>query len=403
MINCCVIGLGYIGLPTSAILANSGHQVIGVDIKEDIVSTINNGKVHIYENDLEELVSEMVKKGNLKASLSIPEADVYIIAVPTPFLPTKGLIPKPNLEYVFKAARDIAKVIKPGNLVILESTSPVGTTKKILDILLKETGISNYLIAYCPERVLPGRILYELVHNDRIIGGLNIKATEKCRDFYQTFCKGNLNLTNAETAELSKLTENAYRDVNIAFANEISMISHDLNINEHELISLANKHPRVNILNPGCGVGGHCIAVDPWFIAAAFPEKTPLIQTSRRVNITKSEWVVNRIFIKLNEIKKDIKRDPKVTCLGISYKPDIDDFRESPALFIVENLVELKVNLKVCDPYISHHKDLNFISVEDIFLESDLIVLLVAHSCFKKLNFKNCKILDFCGLTNNFQ
>tara|TARA_B100000212_G_scaffold317287_1_gene272826 strand:+ start:23769 stop:24977 length:1209 start_codon:yes stop_codon:yes gene_type:complete len=402
MTNCCVIGLGYIGLPTSAILADSGHQVTGFDIKEAIVSTINSGKVHIYENDLEELVSRMVKKGNLKASTIMPEADIYIIAVPTPFLPTQGVIPKPNLEYVFQAVRNIAKVIKPGNLVILESTSPVGTTKNILKILIEETGISDYLIAYCPERVLPGKILYELVHNDRIIGGLSMESTIRCRDFYQTFCKANLNLTNAETAELSKLTENAYRDVNIAFANEISMIANDLNINENELISLANKHPRVNILNPGCGVGGHCIAVDPWFIASALPDKTPLIQTARRVNISKSNWVVNRIIIKINEMKKDLNRDPKVICLGMSYKPDIDDFRESPALSIVKNLYELNVNLKVCEPYMTHHKDFNLISVKDIFHESDLLILLVSHSCFKKLDFNNIEILDFCGLTNNY-
>ncbi len=401
MMRCCVVGLGYIGLPTCAILAKCGHIVTGIDIKEEIVSTINEGKVHIYENDLEELVSKMVSNGNLKASLKIPESDIFIIAVPTPFISSEDFIPKPNLEYVFKAVRDISKVIKPGNLVILESTSPVGTTKKISKILEEETGLSNYFIAYCPERVLPGRILYELVNNERIIGGLNLESTNKCRDFYKTFCKANLNLTNAETAELSKLTENAYRDVNIAFANEISMISKEFNINSNELISLANKHPRVNILNPGCGVGGHCIAVDPWFIASALPNKTQLIQTSRRVNINKTKWVVNQIMIKIKEIKKKLKREPKVTCLGISYKPDIDDFRESPALSIVENLNNLKVDLKICEPYISHHKDFNLIQVKDIFIESDLIVLLVAHSCFKKLNFKNIEILDFCGLTNN--
>ncbi len=399
MTNCCVIGLGYIGLPTSAVLANSGHDVVGVDIKKEVVSTINKGQVHIHENDLEELVSKMVKLGKLRASETVQAADIFIIAVPTPFFSNNESIPNPNLNYVFEAAKNISKVIKPGNLVILESTSPVGTTKKVSDIISGETGLSDYLIAYCPERVLPGKILYELVNNDRVIGGLNIESTNKCRDFYKTFCKANLNLTNAETAELSKLTENAYRDVNIAFANEISIIAKDLNIDVKQLISLANRHPRVNILDPGCGVGGHCIAVDPWFIASAFPDKTPLIQTSRKVNKIKSRWVVDQIITKVNNFKNKFNKEPRVTCLGISYKPDIDDLRESPALFIVENLLKLKVNLKVCEPFISEHKDFELISKKDIFIESDLIILLVAHSTFKKLNFKKFEVMDFCGLT----
>ena len=406
MANCCVLGLGYIGLPTSAILANHGHKVLGVDIKQDVVDIINSGKIHIIEPQLEEIVEDVVSKGNLKASLYPDFADIFIIAVPTPFKEKESEedIPMPNIDFVLKAASSIAPFLKSGNLVILESTSPVGTTEKVSKVITDESNLSleEFHICYCPERVLPGRIIHELIFNDRVIGGINKKSSEICKTFYSTFCKGNLKITSTRTAEMVKLSENAYRDVNIAFANELSMICSQLDIDVHELISISNQHPRVNILNPGCGVGGHCIAVDPWFIISNQPKLSKLTKTARIVNDSKSEWVIKKIKEKAIEIEKSLTRSIKIGCMGISFKPDVDDLRESPALAIVQYLINSNYETIICEPNLSSYNEFCLVSENYLIEKSDLIVFLVAHKSFKSLNIKNKPILDFCGIEKSF-
>lgn len=401
MTTCCILGLGYIGLPTAAVLAKAGHRVIGVDINPKVISTVNKGDIHIVEPNLAQVVANTVKEGLLSAQLHPSQADVFIIAVPTPFKKHTSIIPKPNVEFVMNAARAIAEVIKPGNLILLESTSPVGTTKKMAEVIYKVSGINknSIKIAYCPERVLPGKILYELIHNDRVIGGIDSDSTIAGEEFYSTFCKGKILKTDASTAELVKLTENAYRDVNIAFANELSLICNHLEIEVRELIELANHHPRVNILQPGCGVGGHCIAVDPWFIASEVPSLTPLIQAARKVNDEKSSWVVEEVLARVDDLKKKLDRKPLVACLGLSYKPDIDDLRESPALQITTELIRKGLDVLTCEPNLTIHPTIKLSSLEEVIKNADLLVFLVAHTAFKNINLTNRDFIDLCGIS----
>lgn len=393
----CIVGLGYIGLPTAALLASNQYKVHGVDISQHVVNTINKGEIHIIEPDLDGFVKNAVISGNLQASLEPIEADVFIIAVPTPF--HEGH--KPNIDYVLKATQSIAPYVKDGNLVILESTSPVGTTEKVV-VTLESAGVNiqNIFAAYCPERVLPGKIMKELVENDRIVGGINEQSTQRVVSFYKTFVKGEVLATNAKTAEMCKLTENSYRDVNIAFANELSMICDDAGINVWELIELANHHPRVKILQPGAGVGGHCIAVDPWFIVADFPNYSKVIKAAREVNDFKAQWVVEKIKNTALQFELDNKRKPIVACMGLAFKPDIDDLRESPAVQIATNLLSEGINIVCVEPNIHHHSSLPLIPLEQAVEKADIICYLVKHSAF--LNFEpNNKIsLNFCGITN---
>lgn len=395
----CVIGLGYIGLPTAALLACKGYNVCGVDINSAAVDTINSGGIHIVEPALDLCVKEAVASGALKAYLQPQMADIYIICVPTPFYPNQES-PTPNLEYVVKAIESLTNLIKPGDMVILESTSPVGTTAKLSQILT-ENGIDveRISIAYCPERVLPGKIMSELISNDRIVGGLSQISTQKVAEFYETFVDGTVLKCSAETAEMCKLAENSFRDVNIAFANELSMVCDTYGIDPWQLISLANHHPRVNILQPGTGVGGHCIAVDPWFIVSGDPEHSKIIKLARQVNDSKPAWVVNKIMGKVDDLVKQGIENPVVACLGLAFKPDIDDLRESPAVIVVERLLQLGIDIRVVEPHIAHHTTFRLTSLDDA-LDADLVVLLVKHTTFDDDEMRarlGSNTLDFCG------
>ena len=376
----CVIGLGYIGLPTASLLGTKGYTVTGVDVSPKVVDTINQGKIHIVEPDLDILVKSAVNSGNLKASLEPVKADVFIIAVPTPF--KDNFVP--DLSYVEQASKAIAPFIEPGNLVILESTSPVGTTEEYVAKIFQEYGHDtdkDVFVAHCPERVLPGRILIELVQNDRIVGGINPKSTTAAANFYKEFVSGQVLETDSRTAELSKLTENSFRDVNIAFANELSLICDKENIDVWSLIALANRHPRVNILQPGPGVGGHCIAVDPWFIIDRAPEEARLIKTARLVNDSKPDWVIKKIVEKANKFKK-----PTIACLGLAFKADVDDLRESPSIEIVSKLQALNIaDVIVCEPNIHEHSKFELSTLENALATADIIVVLVDHKEFKTL------------------
>ena len=401
MTTCCVVGLGYIGLPTAAVLAKAGHRVIGVDVNAQVVATVNEGRIHIVEPDLDEAVAQSVASGALSAQVIPAPADVFIIAVPTPFRSGVDDFPEPNIDYVLAAALAIAPVLRPGNLVLLESTSPVGSTEQVAQVISEASGLNSEQlhIAYCPERVLPGRILQELISNDRVIGGLTHAAAAAGQDFYASFCQGELLPTTARTAELIKLTENSFRDVNIAFANELSLVCDHLNINVRELIRLANHHPRVNVLQPGCGVGGHCIAVDPWFIAAAAPHCTPLIQSARRVNDGKSRWVIEQVQARAAALEDQLGRLARIGCLGLAFKPDVDDLRESPALHITTELLVAGFDVLACEPNLSDHSTIKLHSLEQVLAQADLLVFLVAHSPFKGLNLSGRAVFDLCGVT----
>ncbi|MBO1579763.1 UDP-N-acetyl-D-mannosamine dehydrogenase [Bacillus sp. XF8] len=406
----CVMGLGYIGLPTASLLATKGFQVHGVDVNEKAVEMISSGKVHIYEPDLDILVKAAVQSGKLKADTAPVEADIFILAVPTPFKDEH----KPDLTYVQAAAKTIAPVVKNGDIVILESTSPIGTTEKVAEWILEERPDlttseelhgekGRIYVSHCPERVLPGHILKELVENDRIIGGLDRESTKRTVEFYKQFVKGKILDTNARTAEMAKLTENSFRDVNIAFANELSLICDKLNINVWELIRLANRHPRVNILQPGPGVGGHCIAVDPWFIVDAAPEEAKLIHTARNVNDYKPMYVVEKVKEKADRFK-----NPVIACLGLSFKANIDDLRESPAVEIVEKLVEMEVgSLRIAEPHIKelpqslNSKEIVLVSTEQAISEADIVLLLVDHESFQDIEhdlLKEKVVVDTRGI-----
>jgi len=394
----CVIGLGYIGLPTAALLANKGYEVHGVDIVKDTVDIINRGEIHIVEPELDTFVKSAVNSGNLKADIKPKEADIFIIAVPTPF--HEGYVP--NIDYVLSATKAITPYIKENNIIILESTSPVGTTDKVEEVL-KNEGIdtSKIFIAHCPERVLPGQIMRELVENDRIVGGTTIEATQKTVEFYNTFVSGEVLSTTARTAEMAKLTENSFRDVNIAFANELSILCDKFDIDVWELISLTNRHPRVNVLQPGAGVGGHCIAVDPWFIVHAAKEKNieaKIIKTAREVNNYKTEWVIEKI--KNEVLKFEIKnvKKAKVACMGLAFKPNIDDLRESPALHITKRLIEDGLDVLAVEPNIKNFKDFDIIDYKKALASADIVTFLVGHKEFKGLDIQTN--LDFCGVIN---
>lgn len=397
----CVIGLGYIGLPTAALLANKGFSVVGVDVNEEIVSTINKGKIHIAEADLGTFVKLAVSAGHLKAFNKVQLSDIYMICVPTPFY-ENGNTPEPNIDYVLSATKSIAPFIKSGDLIILESTSPVGTTEKIQQTLI-DFGINlkDVHIAYCPERVLPGKIMTEIVENDRIVGGLTLISTKEISDFYRMFVNGDIFETDAKIAEMCKLAENSFRDLNVAFANELSMICDKQGINVWSLIELANKHPRVNILQPGTGVGGHCIAVDPWFIISQNIENTKLIRSAREVNNYKTKWVIEKI--KNNATKHFSKTGvrPKIACLGLAYKPDIDDLRESKALEVAETLLSEGYEINVVEPNIKSHKNFSLVNLSDAIEKSDIICVLVGHREFLNLEIKKKlqkhNTLDFCG------
>ena len=403
MKNVCVIGLGYIGLPTATLIANNGFKVYGMDPVERVVETVNRGEIHIVEPGLAAYVKKAVSSGNLHADVKPHEADVFILAVPTPFKGDK----EPDLSFVESATREIAPYVKERNLIILESTSPVGTTEKVRDWLFEErvdlVGKSVYF-AHCPERVLPGKIVEELPHNDRIIGGIDAESTKKTVDFYSHFVTGALLSTDARTAEMAKLTENSFRDVNIAFANELSIICDKLGIDVWELIRLANRHPRVNILQPGPGVGGHCIAVDPWFIVDSAPRDARLIRVAREVNDSKPHVVMEKVYeaVRMTE-------NPKVACLGLAFKPDIDDLRESPSLQIAEKLAagtldELLVvepNVHVLPTSLANKKNVRLVSLEEAMREANIILLLVDHKEFKAMDrelLKGRTVIDTRGI-----
>ncbi|QKG80236.1 UDP-N-acetyl-D-mannosamine dehydrogenase [Tenuifilum thalassicum] len=394
------LGLGYIGLPTAALIAKNNINVIGVDINEKVVETINQGKIHIVEPDLDGLVKHVVENGMLRAQKEPEPADVFVIAVPTPF---KG-DHEPDISFVENATQSVIPYLKEGNLFIIESTSPVGTTEKMAEIIYHERPElkGKIYIAYCPERVLPGNVIYELENNDRVIGGIDEVSTVKATEFYGTFVKSNLHPTNARTAEMCKLTENSFRDVNIAFANELSLICHKAGINVWELIKLANMHPRVNILWPGTGVGGHCIAIDPWFIVSDFPNEAKIIRIAREINNYKPLWVIEQIKKAINEFSNKYNKRPYVALMGLAFKPDIDDLRESPALEVVEHLVNdksLAVNFFINEPNVEHYKEYNNVDYLEAYKKADIVVFLVAHKQYKLIEKDLSKIeLDFCGV-----
>jgi len=396
-----VIGLGYIGLPTAALLSTNGYSVVGMDVSEHAVNTINQGKIHIVEPDLDAFVRSGVAAGRLKAFTEPQAGDVYMICVPTPFHKGEG-IPQPNIDYVLAATKSIADLIKPGDLIILESTSPVGTTEQIQNVLLDAgVDVDEVHIAYCPERVLPGKIMTELVENDRIVGGVTARATKAVADFYRTFVRGSVLETTAKTAEMCKLTENSYRDVNIAFANELSLICDKEGINVWDLILLANRHPRVNILQPGAGVGGHCIAVDPWFVVARDEENSRLIKTAREINDYKTDWVIEKIKSRYVDLLDQKGGKPKIVCLGLAFKPNIDDLRESPALEIASSLMAQGYDVIAVEPNIETHTVIELEELDNVFNEDAVLAILVKHKEFLdksvREKLKSLDALDFCG------
>lgn len=396
MYEVCIIGLGYIGLPTAALIASHGNFVHGVDVQEAIVNAVNNCVTQLKEPGLDHIVSTAVKTGKLKAATVPVSADIFIITVPTPI--RDGVMP--DMSYVRQAVNDIAEHVQPGNLIILESTSVVGTTENVSKWLAAKRGkADDVFVAHSPERVIPGNMLYELVNNARVVGGLCEKSTKLAAEFYRSFVKGEVVETNARTAELAKLAENSFRDVNIAFANELSIIAEKNNVDPWELIRLTNCHPRVNVLQPGPGVGGHCIAVDPWFLVYANPEEAQLIKKAREVNLNKTEWVYAKIL-------KAIENNPAATvaCMGLTYKPDTEDIRESPALKIARRLCSLPdVKVLCSDPNCSQIPGLELVSIEKALREADVLVFLVKHkefACLKDKISQNKLVIDTCGVLN---
>ncbi len=392
------LGLGYIGLPTAAVVANKGIYVNGIDVNPNVVETINKGNVHIVEPGLADIVRKSVYNSYLKAFTEPKEADVHLIVVPTPF---KGVY-EPDISFVEAATKRVLPLLKAGDIYIIESTSPVGTTEKMVGLIFRERPElkGNIYVAYCPERVLPGNVLHELVHNDRVIGGIDDASTEKAIEFYRCFVEGELHATNSRTAEMCKLTENSSRDVQIAFANELSLICDKAGINVWELIALANKHPRVNILQPGSGVGGHCIAVDPWFIVADYPRESRLIGTAREINNYKSFWCAERIKATMLEFELKHGRKPLTALMGLAFKPDIDDLRESPAKYIAQKVMQSEQdNFLVVEPNIADHSVFKLTCYQEAYEKADIVAFLVAHREFKGLKYCNDKvILDFAGV-----
>ena len=394
-----MLGLGYIGLPTAALVAQKRTKVYGVDINPEIVDTINAGKIHIIEPELDIAVSQAVESGYLKAGTKPVAADTFLIVVPTPF---KGKN-EPDISFVQAATKAVLPFLKAGDLYIIESTSPVGTTEKMRDYIYQERPElkDKIYIAYCPERVLPGNVMYELVNNDRVIGGIDDASTQKAVDFYSQYVKGNLHKTNARTAEMCKLVENSSRDVQIAFANELSLICDKADINVWELIELANKHPRVNILQPGCGVGGHCIAVDPYFIVSDYPMESQIIGKAREINNYKSFWCAEKIKNAKLEFQLNNGRKPKIALMGLAFKPNIDDLRESPAKYIAQKVLQdaNDEDYFIVEPNIKEHKVFKLTNYKEAVEKADIVAFLVSHKEFKNLEIaENKLILDFCGV-----
>lgn len=392
------MGLGYIGLPTAAVAASKGISVVGVDVNPAVVRTVNQGSIHIVEPDLAALVRQVAEAGTLRASLTPEEADAFFIVVPTPFKQNH----RADISFVESATRMVIPFLRQGNLFIIESTSPVLTTEKMADLIFKERpGLQeNLYIAYCPERVLPGNVLYELKHNDRVIGGLNPESADKAAEFYSRFVTGALHKTNARTAEMCKLAENSSRDVQIAFANELSMICKNTGINVWDLIDLANKHPRVNILQPGCGVGGHCIAVDPWFIVSDFTEQAQIIKRAREINDYKADWCANQVLAACEDFTRKADKEPVVACMGLAFKPDIDDLRESPAKYIASRIIsEAQADVLAVEPNIKSHNAFKVTEYREAYYQADIIVWLVRHKEFVSMPIDDNKVeFDFCGV-----
>ena len=393
------MGLGYIGLPTAIIAAKHGVQVTGVDINPKVVEMTNQGRLHIIEPGMEDLLREVVGSGALKASVKPEVSDAYFMVVPTPF---KGNH-EPDISYVEAATRAVLPSLKAGDLYVIESTSPVGTTDKMAALIFNERPElkGKIYIAYCPERVLPGNVIYELVHNDRVIGGMDEASTDKAIAFYSQFVRGTLHRTNCKTAEMCKLTENSSRDVQIAFANELSLICDKAGINVWELINLANKHPRVNILQPGCGVGGHCIAVDPYFITADFPVESQLIARAREINNYKAFWCAEKVQNTMLRFELEHHRKPCVGMMGLAFKPNIDDLRESPAKYITTKVMQSGNNadILVVEPNVKEHNVFKLTDYREAYEKADIVVFLTAHTVFKELPWREDKvILDFCGI-----
>lgn len=393
------IGLGYIGLPTASLIARSGIRVKGVDVNPKVIEAVNQGKIIIVEPDLDALVKQVVADNLLTAHATPQEADVYTIAVPTPF---KGNH-EPDISFVLDAANSVIPILKKGDLFIIESTSPVGTTERVRDLIYsKRPDLTGQLyIAYCPERVLPGNIIYELEHNDRVIGGIDEESTKAACEFFRKFVIGDLHQTNSRTAEMCKLVENSSRDVQIAFANELSIICEKAGIDVWELIELANKHPRVNILSPGCGVGGHCIAVDPYFIVSEYPLESQIIGKAREINNYKAFWCVEKIKNASLQFRLEKGYQPQIAIMGLAFKPNIDDLRESPAKYIAQKVMQSgQEKIVVAEPNISEHDVLKLYDYKAAFELADLVVYLVAHDEFRSLpNVPGKMILDFCGVT----
>ncbi len=390
----CILGLGYVGLPTAAVLASRGYTVHGVEVNPEAARTIQSGKAHIVEPELDILVRAAVQTGKLEVHSAPVKSDIFMICVPTPLT---GQC-EPDLSYVRSATESICSLLVEGNLVILESTSPPGTTEWIASFVQERTGLEPGRVSYAhaPERVLPGKVLREVVENDRIIGGIDEASTELCAEFYRTFVSGQIHLTSARMAETAKLAENAFRDVNIAFANELSLVADELNLDVWELIGLANRHPRVNILSPGPGVGGHCISVDPWFLVHRLPEPTLLIRTAREINDRKPGWVVERVGRRAERFKA-----ARIACLGLAYKPDIDDLRESPAVEIVKALQkEIDGELRVVEPNLRSHPEFQLWDLMKALSDADIVLALVAHRQFKKIEPRLLAekiVIDTCG------